>query len=82
MIKRCFLSASFLVFETLKILSVVFDLLGTLSNEDGNVNNDGSEKLHFWFALYFFVRAIRVLIFALNFVINNNNLFTCIARVT
>ena len=28
---------------------------GTLSNEDGNVNDDGSEKSPFWSALYFFV---------------------------
>ena len=40
-------------------------LLGTLSNEDGNVNDHGSEKSPFWFALYFFVRAISVLIFCL-----------------
>ena len=29
--------------------------------ENGNANNYGIEKLHFWFALYFFVRVIRVL---------------------
>ena len=35
-----------------------------LSNEDGNANDDGSEKSHFWFiALFFFVRVIRVLFF-------------------
>ena len=32
-----------------------------ISNEEGNTNNDGSEKSHFWFALYFFVQVIRVL---------------------
>ena len=41
--------------------------LGTLSNEDGNANDDGSEKSYFWFALYFFVRAIRVLFSPLEF---------------
>ena len=25
--------------------------LGALSNEDGKVNNDGSEKSHFWFTV-------------------------------
>ena len=37
--------------------------LGTLSNEDGNANDGGSEKTHFWLALYFFERVIRVLFF-------------------
>ena len=39
--------------------------LGTESNEDGNANNDSSEKLHLWLALYFFVRVIRVLFLCL-----------------
>ena len=33
--------------------------LWTLSNEDGNANDDCSEKSHFWFALCFFVRVSR-----------------------
>ena len=39
---------------------------GTLSNNDGSVNNDGSEKSHFWFTLYFFVRVISVLFLCFN----------------
>ena len=35
--------------------------VGNISNEDGNANYDGSEKLHFWFAFYFLVGVIRVL---------------------
>ena len=34
---------------------------GTLSNEDMNLNEDGTEKSPFWFFLYFFVQVIRVL---------------------
>ena len=49
----------------LLVLILVSMPLGTLSNEDENVNDDGSEKSHFWFALYFFVRAISVLTFCL-----------------
>ena len=41
---------------------VTVGLLGTLSNEDGNANNDGSEKSLFSFVLYFFVQVIRVLL--------------------
>ena len=33
----------------------------TLSKEEENANDDGSEKLRFWLAHYFFVRLIRVL---------------------
>ena len=36
-------------------------LLESFNNEDGNANDEGSEKLHFWLTLYFFVRFIRVL---------------------
>ena len=36
-------------------------IIRTLSNEDGNANDDGSEKSPFWFSLSSFVRAIRVL---------------------
>ena len=46
-------------------------LIGILSNEDGNVNNDGSEKIAFLVTLYFFVRVIWILgfyFFALEFV--------------
>ena len=42
-------------------------LLGTLSNEDGNAKDDGSEKSHFWFALYFLVKVIRVLFLCYKF---------------
>ena len=35
-------------------------LIGTLSNDDGNVNDDGSEKLHFLFAFKFFVEVTGV----------------------
>ena len=36
-------------------------ILGTFSSEDGNADDDGYEKILFWFALYFFPRVIRVL---------------------
>ena len=42
--------------------------LGTLSNEDGNANDDGTEKSPFSVVLYFFVQVIRVLFLWLNFV--------------
>ena len=42
-------------------------LIGTLSNEDGNANDDGSEKSLFSFALYFFVQFIRVLFLCFKF---------------
>ena len=32
----------------------------TLSYKDGDANDDGSEKSHFWFTLYFFERVIRL----------------------
>ena len=35
--------------------------LETLSNEDGYVNGDGTDKSYFWLTLFFFVRVIRVL---------------------
>ena len=35
-------------------------VLGTLSNEDGNVSDDGSEKSPFWFTLNFFVCFIKI----------------------
>ena len=35
--------------------------MDTFSNEDGNANDDGSEKSHFWFTLLFIVQVIRVL---------------------
>ena len=34
---------------------------GTLSNEEGKANDDGSEKSHFWLALFSFVWVIRIL---------------------
>ena len=40
----------------------LYRTIGTLSNEDGNTNDDGSEKSHFWFTLLFIVQVIRVLI--------------------
>ena len=48
--------------NNLKVITTTFNfesLLGTLSNEDGNAI--GLEKLHFWFALYFFILVIRVM---------------------
>mgnify|MGYP001792869341 CR=1 FL=1 len=45
----------------LERLGEVVLLLGTFSNEEGNANDDGSEKNTFRFALYFFVRFIMVL---------------------
>ena len=43
--------------------------IGTLSNEDGNANDNGSEKSHFWFALLFIVHwSLGFSFFALNFV--------------
>ena len=39
----------------------VEEIIGTLSNEDGNANDEGSEKSHFWFTLLFIVQVIRVL---------------------
>ena len=41
--------------------NVVSTILGTLSNEDGNANDDGSEKSLISFVLYFFVQVIWVL---------------------
>ena len=41
--------------------NVFKQMLGTLSNEDGNADDDGSEKIYFCFSLYFFLRVIRVL---------------------
>ena len=48
------------VFTFTPRVGVFYGSVGTLSNEDGNVNDDGSEKSHFWFSLYLFVRIIRV----------------------
>ena len=48
--------------DTIQVRSM-HKLLGTLRNEDGNANNDGSEKSHFWFTLYFFAQVVRVIFF-------------------
>ena len=40
---------------------LLIGIVGTLSNEDGNVNDDGSENSLFSFVLYFFVQVIGVL---------------------
>ena len=34
-------------------------ILGTSCNEYGSANEEGSEKLHFWLSLFFFVRVVR-----------------------
>ena len=47
-------------FDLFTVSKGVTELIGTLSNEDGNVNDDGSEKSHFWFAFYFFVWMIKL----------------------
>ena len=49
--------------------------LGTLRNEDGNAKNDGSEKLHFWFALTFLYGLLGFCFLALNFV--NKKMIKC-----
>ena len=51
--------------KTKQRTAVILSLEGTLSNLDGNVNDDGSEKSPFWISLYFFVRFIRVLFLCL-----------------
>ena len=35
--------------------------MGTLRDEDGNANDENSEKSHFWLAIFFYVKFIRVL---------------------
>ena len=45
----------------INILRCTNQTLGTLSN----ANDEGSEKLHFWFTLYFFVRVIWILFLCL-----------------
>ena len=37
------------------------DIRGLTRNQDGNANDDGSEKSHFRFAVYFFVLGISIL---------------------
>ena len=54
-VRMCYLYSMIMICATSKL-----SILGSLSNDDGNVNDDGSEKSHFWFALYFFVLVIRV----------------------
>ena len=39
------------------------------------MNDDGSEKSHFWFALYFFVRVIRVSFLCLKLCEKKNDIF-------
>ena len=48
---------------------------GTLSNEDGNANDDGSEKAHFWFTFLFTVQVIWVLFLCFKFWIKNDGMF-------
>ena len=64
MVNRCRTMRWKLVITSQNIKTVFpLQIIGTLRNEDGSANDDGSEKSHFVFALYFFVRVIRVLFF-------------------
>ena len=45
----------------LQIFWARLNKLATLSNEDGNANEDGSEKSHSQLTLYFFVQFIDIL---------------------
>ena len=54
--------------KILQVLTAEFDSViwytvteNFLSNEDGNANDNGWEKLHFWLVIFHFVRVIRVL---------------------
>ena len=48
---------SFQVYSNQLVTGTSTDV-GTFSNEDGNTtNDDGSEKSHFWLALFFYVPA-------------------------